>query len=169
MRGEFDEGGRYLDPPRLLGLLAVLAWLGVFSVLLAGQDRRESATVPAATFQWTGDPNRDRASVRQECATHDGGVPVAECEAAYEGLACVFTELERAIGRRGQALMLRYRDPGIRSERLGIAWTAAEFEAAIRTTDAGPALDANPFVDFEDDVAGVFVNGEFLTCTEDDQ
>ena len=117
--------------------------------------------MPAATFQWTGNPGTDRASVRTECATAD--VPVADCEAAYEGLRCVFVELERAIRRRGQIMMVNRVDPGLYSERLttgdgGGAWTM-EVE--------GDRLDTFPFIDFEEEVVGVFVNGDFLTCAED--
>ena len=104
MRNKFKAGERRAGPP-LLRALALTAWALSLGASLAGQgqERQETVAVPAATFQWTGNPGTDRASVRTECATAD--VPVADCEAAYEGLRCVFVELERALRRRGQILM----------------------------------------------------------------
>ena len=146
-----------------LRALAAAAWLLLLSALLSGQEQQsqESTTVPAATFQWTGNPGTDRASVRTECATAD--VPVADCEATYEGLRCVFVELERALRRPGADHDGEPRRSGPDSERLttgdgGGAWTM-EVE--------GDRLDTFPFIDFEEDVVGVFVNGDFLTCAED--
>lgn len=143
---------------------AAVAWFLFLSAPTAGQEpaqeRRESVAVPAATFQWTGNPGADRASVNTECATAD--VPVAKCDEAYEGLACVFVELERAIRRRGQIMMVNRVDPGLRSERL----TAGGGDGPWTMEVEGDRLDTFPFIDFDEDVVGVFVNGEFLQCRE---
>ena len=122
------------------------------------QERRESVAVPATTFQWTGNPGADRASVNTECATAD--VPVAECDEAYEGLACVFREITRAVARFQRRLP--HRNPLV-SDRLLVDGEPVLWVHELE----GDRLDNNLFIDFNEGRVGVFVNGEFLQCAED--
>ena len=126
MRNEFDAVDRRRGSA--LRVLAAIAWLLLLGALLSGQEqqRQESTTVPAATFQWTG--NSGTSAVAHSVRTEARSVP------------------------------------GLHSGRLttgngGGAWTM-EVE--------GDRLDTFPFIDFEEGVVGVFVNGDFLACAGDD-
>ena len=156
------------------------ATAAVLAATLAGaapaeaQGQRESVAVPAATFTWTGDPGRDRASVRQECATHGEGVPVGDCDDAYERVQCAITEIVRAwnaFTTRGSSTSVvrdwRNRDDGQRRLASDAIETPDGAPFALDGVDPDEPPELFPYIDFDAGQARAFVAGVFVECAEE--